>query len=336
MRMQRCGAKLCSACTHKLGAELRASSAPTTPFGMPDSAGRPGSEEATPRHDVGDGAAPEGIEKQVAPAVKKRYREGYLYARAIVGAGIAVQVLGVIIGCILVLIGFVAGAAVAGQGVGPLDGGVAAASGVIMGAIPAALGVFFGGILFVFGILIKASGQFLKAQLDSAVNSSPFLNNRDRAEMMSLLGSAGANVVGGSRDNGDPVDSVRNQRNRYIAAYSVGGTAFLFFPVSLLWTIPVILWALMSTDSPSVKFQVYQCILLNVTILGAFLLFWLFALTLQSNGAVGFALVILVAGVIANLACIVKAMTDDSFSLPILGDIARKWTSRRRTPQVTW
>ena len=45
---------------------------------------------------------------------------------------------------------------------------------------------FVGILLFVLGTLVAAQGQILKAALDSAVNSSPFLNDPDRAEIMSL------------------------------------------------------------------------------------------------------------------------------------------------------
>jgi hypothetical protein len=45
---------------------------------------------------------------------------------------------------------------------------------------------FVGILLFVLGPLVAAQGQILKAALDSAGNSSPFLSDPDRAEIMSL------------------------------------------------------------------------------------------------------------------------------------------------------
>ena len=42
------------------------------------------------------------------------------------------------------------------------------------------------GIGWIFGALISSQGQLLKATLDSAVNTSPFLDDSERARMMSL------------------------------------------------------------------------------------------------------------------------------------------------------
>jgi len=57
----------------------------------------------------------------------------------------------------------------------------------------AALGLFGlivatagGAIGWILGTLISAQGQLLKATLDGAVNTSPFLEDRERARIMSL------------------------------------------------------------------------------------------------------------------------------------------------------
>jgi hypothetical protein len=53
------------------------------------------------------------------------------------------------------------------------------------------VGAFFsaatvGGIIFCLGILISALGQLMLATLDSAVHGSPFLDDEQKAEAMSL------------------------------------------------------------------------------------------------------------------------------------------------------
>jgi hypothetical protein len=45
---------------------------------------------------------------------------------------------------------------------------------------------FIGLLFFLLAVLIRAQGQILKASLDSAVNSSPFLTNDQRPKIMSL------------------------------------------------------------------------------------------------------------------------------------------------------
>lgn len=48
------------------------------------------------------------------------------------------------------------------------------------------LGGLVGLLLYVVGVIVAAQGQMLKATLDSAVNSSPFLTHEHKAEIMSL------------------------------------------------------------------------------------------------------------------------------------------------------
>ena len=46
--------------------------------------------------------------------------------------------------------------------------------------------VIVGGLFCVFGVLISAHAQMLKATIDSAVHTSPFLSDAQRVEMMNL------------------------------------------------------------------------------------------------------------------------------------------------------
>ena len=54
---------------------------------------------------------------------------------------------------------------------------------VVIGLV---VGPVVGFVGWAIGVLISAQGQMVMATLDMAVNSSPFLSNEDRAEIMSL------------------------------------------------------------------------------------------------------------------------------------------------------
>jgi hypothetical protein len=55
--------------------------------------------------------------------------------------------------------------------------------GLVIGIL---VGCLAGLLWYVIGIFVAAQGQILKATLDSAVNSSPFLTDAHKAEIMSL------------------------------------------------------------------------------------------------------------------------------------------------------
>ena len=102
--------------------------------------------------------------------VSSRYRDAYLTAGAISGIGGVIKALGIIFGIILILIGFIAGNELG-------------AIGVLSGLISGVLG---GTILYVIGVIVSAQGQILMATLDSAVHTSPFLNDDQRLSAMRL------------------------------------------------------------------------------------------------------------------------------------------------------
>ncbi len=116
------------------------------------------------------------FEAGVAPKVLSRYTDAYRVARTTVVLGTLIKVLGVLLG---LLIGFGAFALVNSLGQGPRGG--------VVGLL---LGLFLGGgafaLFFVLGLILSSFGQLKKAALDSAVNSSPFLTNEERAQVMSL------------------------------------------------------------------------------------------------------------------------------------------------------
>lgn len=131
--------------------------------------------------DLGAERKSEGTENIVAresnevASLMKRYSDAYIVAKTINGFGGLIKIIGIIVAVLLVLIGFV----VANKN-GPRD------PVSYLGIAGIALGVISGGLFYVIGVLVSAQGQILKASLDNAVNSSPFLTNEHRAKIMSL------------------------------------------------------------------------------------------------------------------------------------------------------
>jgi ATP/ADP translocase len=105
----------------------------------------------------------------------KRYKDAYTVARVTNGFGGTFKAIGIIIGCLLTLLGLM----VAGNG-GPQN------PMSILGIVAAVVGIIAGALFFIIGVLVSAQAQVLKASLDSAVNTSTFLTNDDRAKIMSL------------------------------------------------------------------------------------------------------------------------------------------------------
>jgi hypothetical protein len=106
-----------------------------------------------------------------ASSIMKRYQDAYLVARAVNGYGIFIKTVAIVAAILLALIGFIISAKESGTAIG---------FGLII------VGILVGVLFYLIGILISAQGQILKASLDSAVNSSPFLTDKHRAKIMSL------------------------------------------------------------------------------------------------------------------------------------------------------
>jgi hypothetical protein len=112
----------------------------------------------------------------------KRYADAFQVAKVLVGLGttlkIVAAVAALIIGGISLLVLII--------GVVSLT---ESAAGFIF-VLPSIAGFFFailvGVLIFLFGVLVAAHGQILRATLDAAVNSSPFLSDSQKAEAMSL------------------------------------------------------------------------------------------------------------------------------------------------------
>jgi hypothetical protein len=106
-----------------------------------------------------------------------RYMDGFRLGRAIVGMGTLIKTIGGFAGLsisILAALGASEYARVGSQQM-PL---------VVGGAI--VLGFVVWLPFWILGVVVAAQGQILKAVLDTAVNSSPFLSNDEKAKIMSL------------------------------------------------------------------------------------------------------------------------------------------------------
>jgi hypothetical protein len=114
----------------------------------------------------GEGAIAGGQAQSTSPVVD-RYRDAYRVGAALVGLGNTIKVVGAILGGIIIV-----GSLSAGNG--PFT-----AAGLFLGA---AVGLLF----WVCGVMVAAQGQVLQATLDTAVNSSHFLTDPDRADAMGL------------------------------------------------------------------------------------------------------------------------------------------------------
>jgi hypothetical protein len=102
----------------------------------------------------------------------KRYRDAYTVALFLVTVGTTVKGLGVGFAALLMVVGL----GVAAQG----------GFGIVLGVAGLVVGPIGGAIFFIWGILISARGQELRAELDVAVYASPFLDDAERARVMSL------------------------------------------------------------------------------------------------------------------------------------------------------
>ena len=108
----------------------------------------------------------EALAPPPAPDVMGRYQNAYRVANAACGLASASKV-----------IGFIVGVAILASGL--KGGGFLEAAAIGLGVVVAAL-------FWILGTLVSAIGENLKAALDTAVYSSTFLNNAQRAKIMSL------------------------------------------------------------------------------------------------------------------------------------------------------
>lgn len=118
-----------------------------------------------------------GSSKERVEALRSRYWDAYVYARTINGWGKAIKAIGIIIGILLAVGGLML-----------LNGPRAHndSSVFAMSIMSIVVGVLVALLAFVIGLIICAGAQLLKANLDCAVNSSPFMGDENKARIMSL------------------------------------------------------------------------------------------------------------------------------------------------------
>lgn len=114
-------------------------------------------------------------------SLRDRYVDAYRVANAAVAFGNTVKTVGVVLAALVFIPVLLFALASANQTSG---NGIALALGaLLLGAVFAgAIGMVF----FVLGTLLCANGQQLRAALDTAVNTSPFLHDDLRSEIMSI------------------------------------------------------------------------------------------------------------------------------------------------------
>jgi hypothetical protein len=113
--------------------------------------------------------------------VMRRYSDGYRTARFMRGLGLALKIIGAVLGALIAILLLVGGANIeSSYAYRGLPGGLIQITGLIYGIV-----VWFA--LFVIGSRVSAEGQILMAVLDSAVHTSPFITHEQRAQAMSIM-----------------------------------------------------------------------------------------------------------------------------------------------------
>ena len=97
--------------------------------------------------------------------VVNRYRDAYRVAAALVALGNSIKIGGAVLSAVL---------SIASRSLGDF-----APAGFVIAAIA-------GGLFWICGVIVTAHGETLRATLDTAVASSRFLTDRERAEAMGL------------------------------------------------------------------------------------------------------------------------------------------------------
>jgi VIT1/CCC1 family predicted Fe2+/Mn2+ transporter len=96
-----------------------------------------------------------------------RYRNGYSIARAVAQFGATIKFVAILLGCLIAVVGFVAGKE---------------SSAVVIICLLSGVCVAVAG--YCVGVIVQAAGELLKALFDTAVNGSHFLDDDDRARVM--------------------------------------------------------------------------------------------------------------------------------------------------------
>jgi RNA polymerase subunit RPABC4/transcription elongation factor Spt4 len=120
-------------------------------------------------------------------SLKKRYKDGYRVATAIEGFGLVLKIVGLVVGALIASFGLIVGlAAVEASRNSMFNNGGGMNAFIYSVFLFLIIGGTVTAVSWILGVMISAQGQLLKANLDCAVNSSPFLTDLSKAEIMAL------------------------------------------------------------------------------------------------------------------------------------------------------
>ena len=140
---------------------------------------------STPSVPLPSQAVPLGVEVKGVSALASRYIDAYRVAKFQNGVGQTVKIISGVVGAIVVAISLIVFmvSSIPQQG---MFGASTNTIGISFGVFGILMGVMIAGVGFVLGVLVSSQGQLLKATLDGTVNSSPFLNDKERVHIMGL------------------------------------------------------------------------------------------------------------------------------------------------------
>ena len=106
--------------------------------------------------------------EEAVSSLAKRYQDAYLVANTTSSIGSVMKGIGAVLGIAIFAVA------------------VAESNSTQVIVVVLFAGIVIGGFIVMFGVLICALGQLLKATLDTALNTSPLLTNSERTKIMSL------------------------------------------------------------------------------------------------------------------------------------------------------
>lgn len=129
--------------------------------------------ELAPEFELDTKEALGGARDSRAVRIKRRYSDAYAVAGVVVGFGDIIKIVGVVAGVVIFIAIFIGslGADFRSSSIGGLIGGLV-------------LGSATGFLFYLLGVIVAALGQILRATLDTAVNTSPFLSDDQKEAMI--------------------------------------------------------------------------------------------------------------------------------------------------------
>jgi len=114
-----------------------------------------------------------------AESLSKRYRDAYRVTNAIITVGSLLKLAGIVLSGLILFFGII----VAQQGARQALTGLPPQAVIVVCVVVAAVLCF---VFWLFGVLISAVGQMARSTVDTSVNTSPFLTDELRSQIMGL------------------------------------------------------------------------------------------------------------------------------------------------------